>query len=116
MKLNILLAAVLGFTSVSALAAKPVVKCSNDVTTVELFSTGAGSYRADVTVESVGGSYPTFHFRKVTQMPNPSHILGAPIKYEGEGFELTVQVDAADRPGHATVPSLGINNEELSCK
>jgi hypothetical protein len=56
------------------------------------------------------------YFRNIRLQPVPPHTLGAPEIFTGSDFKLTVIVDAAERPGYLTIPSLGLENYPLSCK
>ena len=98
-------------------AGNTVAKCSNgEEVNVTVKQVAQGGFRADVTVQSTGDSYPTFHFKNLELVPQPAHDMGAPTVYRGKGFELSIQKDALNVPGTLDVPSIGVNNERLSCK
>lgn len=107
----------LALMATPALASTTVAKCSNgEEINVVVKQVAQGVFQADVTVQSVGDSYPTYHFRNLEQLPEPRGQMGAPTIYSGRGFELRVQNDAFNRPGTLNVPSIGLQNESLSCK
>ncbi len=108
---------ILSFLGANSYAAKPELTCKKDEDLkVELYQSAKGNYRAEVTVQSVGDSYPTFKFKNVSKYPNTTGRLGAPVTYQGNGFTLTVQMDADGRPGYLTVESLSLSKVVLSCE
>jgi hypothetical protein len=103
--------------AVPAMAGTVVERCSNgEETRLVVKQTAQGVFQADVTVQSVGDSYPTFHFKNLEQEPRPANSLGAPLVYSGKGFELVIGVDASEKPATLTIPSLSMNRQQLSCK
>lgn len=56
----------------------------------------------------------------VRQIRPPAGLLGAPMKFAGSGFALSIQVDAAPspngRPAAVSAPELGLRNEAARCK
>ena len=98
------------------------IHCSNaEETSVKIIrvSSSPELYRADVTAQSFGDSYPTFHFKGVKLLPQTHSTTHVSSSYEGNGFELTIHFDDIQHTRVATLnaPSIGIENDSsLTCK
>ncbi|MGZ3722162.1 MAG: hypothetical protein ACXVA9_04475 [Bdellovibrionales bacterium] len=115
-KIGALIVLLAGVVSVAVFAkATKVYSCSNDGTTkVTLVEVAKDSYVADVTVQAAGGGLPTFKFAKIERLPSTGRA-GAPAIYRGRGFDLEIRF-LGRIDGKLTVPSLGVRNEQLTCK
>jgi hypothetical protein len=107
---NLILAAA-AFVSLNAFAAKNevVAKCTNgEEIQVKVVKTGM-NYRADVTVESVGGSYPTYHYKNIVQEMSKRLVI-----YTGPDFHLQQEKEGSNVV-YLTIKWLGLNGEKLIC-
>jgi hypothetical protein len=94
---------------------KGIVRCSNgEETSVRIIQTGLERFRADVTVQSVGDTYPTFHFQNIRVIATEARDL---VVYRGPGFELTIRFGSHGAHTVLNVPSLGIQKDDsLACR
>jgi hypothetical protein len=91
------------------------MKCTNgEEINLKLSNVGPSLYKADVTVQSVGDSYPTYHFKNV-KLEIQSHVAGAPAIYKNADFELDLKV-ANPLTATLNIPAIGIKNQKLTCK
>jgi hypothetical protein len=91
------------------------IKCTNgEEINLRLTTVGTALYKADVTVQSVGDSYPTYHFKNV-KLQIQSHVFGAPAVYKNADFELDL-VAGKTLEGTLNIPSVGIKYAKLTCK
>ena len=93
----------------AASAGKTVVSCSGgEEVQLVIKKLANGTLRANVTVQSVGDSYPTFHYT-VTKAGNT---------YEGGKFKLVVDKSSFEHGGYAsklTVSDLDVD-QTVTCK
>jgi hypothetical protein len=93
---------ILGLLVSTPAFAAPLLHCSDDQTSVTITRRANGSLFATVSMESVGGSSPAFHY----------NVIGQSGAFVGKSFTLTV--NRADQ-GTLKVQNLGIDTE-LDCR
>lgn len=92
--------------------ASATCRTSDDQTVVCVIEQTSTAYV--VTPDNQGGSVLN-SFKGITLQPTAPGIMGAPQIFSGDGFDLSVIVDASERPGYLSVPSLSLNNLQMSC-
>ncbi len=106
-------------------ASKAFLSCdlSEELTVVLKPATnGSLLLNATVTEDSLGGSFPQFHFA-VSHINSPIGQMGAPMEFKGKNFDLQVKVDTAPKMVHGkmyhianfSAANLGINNKAIYC-
>jgi hypothetical protein len=67
--------------------------------------------------EENGGSQTRSY--QVVRIPNDPHLMGAPLRFEGQGLSLSINVDGGPRPGgmysSLSVRNLRLQNREVFC-
>ena len=94
-------------------------RCSNgEEIDLKIRQIARNEFNADIVLQSVGGSYPKYHFKNLVK-ESDLNVVGAATFYRGEGFELTVhhhQYAELYERGVLSIPSLGLNGERLNCE
>ena len=116
MKKYIGILAVLMISAPTLAAGKLVAKCSSgEEVNLTLKQVGLDSYEASVITQSVGDSYPEFHYKNLRLQPAVPGRLGAPESYQSKDVKLSINFTTAERIAYLSIPDLGLDQVELNC-
>ena len=101
-----------------AFVERKAFSCTNgEEVNLDFIQTAPNLYRAEVTMQSTGDSYPSFVFKNIRAIPHDPRLMGAPMVYRGKGFSLSVNFTIAHPQGTLVIPSIGLDSAtKLDCR
>ena len=112
-----LVAVLMGTSAFAKDGSKSILICSDgEQTNLKLLVSTTGEMRADLTVQSVGDSYPTYHYKNVNKLRSFE-----PIQYENQNgvFKLILNRATSQQTkkikSYLTASDIGINSRSVNC-